>query len=302
MKRCFLSLLGMLFFAKMAIAAEPSALPKEFNVTQHWVSLTVSFDIETVAQKMGCVHRRLLSLRPQYDFYDHQGNLKAIARMRWFSFGPVFDVVNDKEESLGRVEERIFTFFPTFDIIANDGRILAVATLNFWGTTYTLVEPQSGVEMATLHRSFFRLRDNWTVTILKPELVDKINPELFITVMAFQTDLDSWRRDEIVAFSSSGSSIACVNASEHSSSFEPSEEDFQKVMNLVESQVKERISTVKADEEIESQFLSELDRLKTDPSFTEAEKEAAYILFTEKLSQLERSGSVDCVRSSYRGD
>ena len=45
-------------------------LPNELYLTQHWVSYTTSFDIETKTKKLGTLYRRILSLALTYDFYD----------------------------------------------------------------------------------------------------------------------------------------------------------------------------------------------------------------------------------------
>ncbi|MCB1119442.1 MAG: hypothetical protein KDK65_05725, partial [Chlamydiia bacterium] len=92
-------------------------IPNEFFVTERWFSFSTTFDIETKAQKLGTVHRRIFSLTTQYDFYDWEQNLITNSRMRFFSFGVVFDVTDASGETLGTVNEKIFNFFPTFEII-----------------------------------------------------------------------------------------------------------------------------------------------------------------------------------------
>lgn len=170
-------------------------IPRQFFVKQHWLSWTTAFDIETTDLKLGTVHRKFLSLSPlRYDFFDVQENLQASASMRWFSWGATFDVTDNYEQLIGTVEQRVFAFFPTFDILSPIGTVLAVAKLNFWGTTYTLSDPATRQNMATFSRPFFRFKDNWTATITDPELFYQklIDPRLFVLVMAFQTDRDFW--------------------------------------------------------------------------------------------------------------
>jgi uncharacterized protein YxjI len=180
--------------------ASPEPLPEEFYVTQRWVSLTTGFDIETPERRLGTVFRRFFSMRTSYDFYDTQENLLASARMRWLSFGAVFDVFEGpSEKPIGRVEEHIFTWFPKFTIFSPADEKLAVAEMNFWGTSYEVVDPVSNQVMAKLERAFFRLKDDWKVTIQRPDLfVQKgMDPRLFVTVMAFQTDTDHWRSHQV---------------------------------------------------------------------------------------------------------
>lgn len=169
--------------------------PKQFFVKQHWLSFTTTFDIETDQLKLGTVHRKFLSLSPvRYDFYDYANQLQAIATMRWLSWGATFDVNDASGGAIGRVEERLFAFFPTFEILSPAGHVLAIAKMNFWGTTYSIDDPVTKEQIATLSRSLFRLKDNWSVTLTNPDLYlqKKIDPRLFIIVMAFQTDREAW--------------------------------------------------------------------------------------------------------------
>lgn len=176
----------------------PMELPEKFYVTEHWFSWTRTFDIETDFKKLGTVHRKWLSLRLEYDFYDFLENLQARAVKRLFSYGALFDVTDVQDAAIGSVEEHIFSFFETFSMYSPSGDHLATAKLNFWGTQYTMTSPHFSEPIATLSRSFFRLKDNWEANILNQEAFayGKIDPRLFIVVMAFQTDIDYWKRQQ----------------------------------------------------------------------------------------------------------
>jgi hypothetical protein len=176
-------------------ASLPNETPRQFYVKQHWLSFTTTFDIETDQLKLGTVHRKFFSLSPvKYEFYDYESNLQASASMRWLSWGATFDIADAAGGTIGTVEQRLFSFFPTFEILSPVGHVLAIAKMNFWGTSYTLSDPVTRQPMALLSRPFFRLKDNWTVTLTNPELYHQkqIDPRLFILVMAFQTDRDAW--------------------------------------------------------------------------------------------------------------
>lgn len=196
-------------FIKTEAALEQ--IPRQFYVKQHWLSWTTSFDIESDDLKLGTVHRKFFSLSPvKYEFYDTQENLQAAATMRWFSWGATFDIADSYGGMLGSVEQRVFAFFPTFEILSPVGHLMAIAKMNFWGTTYTISDPVTKQKMATLSRSFFRLKDNWTFTLTDPEAFyqHQIDPRLFVLVMAFQTDRDAWaaearrRKDDQVILNS----------------------------------------------------------------------------------------------------
>ena len=98
---------------------------------------------------------------------------------------------------LGVAEEEFFAFFPTFDIYGKDITTkLADAQLNFWGTTFTIYDPETGQEMATMHRPFLRVKNDWTFTVVDRHLLMKknIDPRVLLTVIAFQGDKEYWEK------------------------------------------------------------------------------------------------------------
>lgn len=192
-------LLCMTFFCLKSQGIAFVELPDEFTVTQHWFSWTTAFTIGTKDMKMGTVHSKFFSLSwIQYDFYDNDEKLQASGKMRWFSWGATFDVTDAEEQSLGRVEKKFTWFFPTFHFISNTEQILAEACLNFWGTTFTVIDPVSQQTIATMHRNFLRLKDDWTVNIINRDLFvqNGLDPRFFVIVMAFQSDDEAWNRQQ----------------------------------------------------------------------------------------------------------
>ncbi len=171
-------------------------LPNDFTVKQRWLSMTRTFDIETDLYKIGTVHRRLFSWTTAYDFYNLNEELQATASQRFFSLGAIFDVETVEGVPLGRVEEHVLTLYHTFDLISPTDELLTTAKLNFWRTKYTLTDPTDPDHViAFLQRPYFRFRDVWNVRITDPAFFTqkKIDPTLFILIMAFQTDLDHWK-------------------------------------------------------------------------------------------------------------
>ena len=183
-------------FSNVSADPSPFEMPLQFFVKQHWFSWTNTFDIESEDQKFGTVHRKLFSWTPEYHFYDAEEQVQAKAKMSFFSSGVNFDITDGFEKPLGKVTEKIQTFFSTFDLYRPDGYHAAKAELNFWGTKYTVMDPQTDEVIAYLWRNFFRFKDDWTVDIVKPELIahHNIDPRLFVLVMAFQTDQDYWKK------------------------------------------------------------------------------------------------------------
>lgn len=181
--------------AKNTIPSIPSIrdIPPKFYIKENPWALTTTFDIESDDEKLGSVNRDLWSFGLTYHFYDAFEKLQAKAIRRFFAFTIVFDVSDHNDSLLGTVEEEIFTFYPTFQIISSDAKILAKASLDFWGTSYTIYDPVDNHLIATLSRSLFSLHDVWTAEIIDPYAFQKkIDPRLFILLVVFQTDKEYW--------------------------------------------------------------------------------------------------------------
>lgn len=187
----FLLVFTVLFSAK----ACAMNLPTEFTMTERWLSWTTTFDIESRQQKFGTVNRKLLSWTPQYHLKDLDDRLLAIGKMRFWNLLAFFDVFEADGAPLGTVEQRLTWFFPTFDIVSPQGLKLARASLNFWGTKYTLtsIVDEEHV-LATMTRPFFRLKNNWTVNIIDAEAMNEssVHPHLLLVMLAYQVDREYW--------------------------------------------------------------------------------------------------------------
>jgi len=177
-----------------AISWNEFEMPEEIHVTQRIFSFTQTFDIASNQYRLGIVHRKLLSLLPQYEFYDLDNVLQAKAKMRWLSFGATFDVTDIDNNQIAIVEEKMLTWFSTFTILSPRGEILATAKMNFWNTKYTVSSPLFDGPIAELSRPFLRLKDNWKIKVLEKDAfkAGKIDPRVFMVVMAYQTDREYW--------------------------------------------------------------------------------------------------------------
>jgi uncharacterized protein YxjI len=198
MKKTITILLSFFIYISSSVvfAAEiPNRIPDEMYITEHWVSLTTSYDIDTRTQRLGTLYRKFFSFMLTYDFYDPFANKIAYARSKFFSWTAHFDVYDNNENFLGAADERLFSFFPTFDVYARDGYTkLATASMNFWGTTFYIYDPATNQKMAYMTRSFFRLKNDWTFHVSNRALFDQkgIDPRVLMTVTAFQGDREYW--------------------------------------------------------------------------------------------------------------
>jgi len=187
----------LLFIAAIFTLGNISAsqLPDEFYVTERWLSWTTTFDIETKAEKLGTVHRKFFSLTPEYHLHNMEDQLISKAKMRFWSLGAIFEVTDSQGAPQGTVEETFSWFFPTFEIVSPRAEKLAKASLNFWGTKWTLVDPINEQTIAELSRPLFRLKNDWTVNVYDRSSFaesKKIHPNMFMVLIAFQVDKEYW--------------------------------------------------------------------------------------------------------------
>lgn len=198
MKNAFAILFSLLLGINTSFALSNTEIPDEMYIKEHWISLTTSYDIETKTRKLGTLYRKFFSLLLTYEFFDPFDNKLAYARSKFFSLTAHFDVYDNYENFIGSADEKLFAFFPTFDIYGADGYTkLAKASMNFWGTTFTIYDPVTDREMATLYRPFFRLKNDWTFNITNRALFNKkgIDSRVLMTVIAFQGDREYWENN-----------------------------------------------------------------------------------------------------------
>ncbi|HIF0223608.1 TPA: hypothetical protein ACXYKD_000507 [Legionella anisa] len=195
MKKVIAILFSSLIAINTSFALGNTEIPDEMYIKEHWISLTTSYDIETKTRKLGTLYRKFLSLLLTYEFFDPFDNKLAYARSKFFSLTAHFDVYDNYENFIGSADEKLFAFFPTFDVYGQDGYTkLAKASMNFWGTTFTIYDPVTDREMATLYRPFFRLKNDWTFNITDRALFNQkeIDSRVLMTVIAFQGDREYW--------------------------------------------------------------------------------------------------------------
>jgi uncharacterized protein YxjI len=172
-------------------------LEQRMYLSEHYVSYTTSFDVSTDDRKLGTMYRRILSLTTVYDFYDIRNKLIATAQSHFFTYGAHLDIYDENKILLGTVEEKVYNFFPSFNLYAPDGARLANATMNFWGTTFTLYDGLSTYILAEMSRDIFRVRNHWTLNIKDLARVKekKIDSRLLLTVLAIQGDIEYLERN-----------------------------------------------------------------------------------------------------------
>lgn len=189
----------------------PSTVPDSLYISEHWFSMTTGYSIRTPSEYLGSVYRKFFSFVLTYEFYNATEEPIAYAKSSFFSLTAHFDIYDAQDVFLGAADERYFSFFPTFDIYGRDGyTIIASAVMNFMGTTFTIYDPVTNKKMATLSRSFIRVKNDWTFKIIDKKifLSRSIDPKVFITILAFQGDQEYWKKknDSLRPFTSMNNS------------------------------------------------------------------------------------------------
>lgn len=197
MKYLLAVLLSLVLCVNTGNAATTIQVPNQFVVSQHWISLATYFDINANKQSIAALYRKIVKSRLLYDLLDANGDNLAETQAKFDTANANFYIYDTNEIFLGSAEEPLYVFFPTFTVYGKSRtNKLAVAKMNFWGTTFTLLDSTSDKEFAVMTRPLFRDTNDWNVKITNKTLFDRlgINPKVFLTVVALQGDREYWRR------------------------------------------------------------------------------------------------------------
>lgn len=188
--------------------------PDNFSVIERWISATSTFDLVANKITLGSLYRELLTYN--YSFYNANHEKTAIADYKFFSLLVHFDIYDREKHLLGVAEEKVFSFFPSFKIYANDGKTaLATASMDGWGTTFTIYDPVTNQIMGYMQRPYFRVKNDWQVKITNRALLEskQIDFRVLMTVIAFQGDYERWNKKSLVA-SKSNRTTSVITADE----------------------------------------------------------------------------------------
>lgn len=188
--------LVFLFFCVTAFG-ELTRLPEEFTLTERFLSIPGSFDIETDAEPFAVAHKKLFSLTASYDLEDLSGNQIASSKARFFAWTTIADVIDPEGRKIGTLEEEYFKILPwaLYHVFNAENQEIAIAKMNVWGTKFELYHPDRPDEIyATISRPFIRFfYDRWTVRIYNYRIFEQgiIDPRLLVLLAVYQTDKDN---------------------------------------------------------------------------------------------------------------
>jgi hypothetical protein len=186
MKKLAFMMFVLLVGWRTSIAMTNADTPNKFTMTEHWMILTNSFDIESKNKNLGTVYGYLRN----YRFWGPSNQMVAIAYVWNIFIAAQVDVYDPNNNLLGTFRERNYAFYPTFDIYGSDGTWLATASMDFWKKDFTLYDVQTDREIATMSRSYYRQKNDWTIEIANRSLFTQrnIDPNVLMSMLAFQGD------------------------------------------------------------------------------------------------------------------
>lgn len=192
MKRLF-----FLLFFQLSLFSDITRLPYEFFIDERFLSLASSFDVFTDLQPIATAQKQLFRESTCFDIKTDKDELLATTRAHFFSWGMIAEVYNSHGNEIGRIHEEVFRILPwcEYKVYNHEGRIKAIAKMNFLGTILYLTHPEDeSILYATISRPLIKIiRDYWTVQIHDPQIFESgvIDPRLLITLAIYQTDKDN---------------------------------------------------------------------------------------------------------------
>lgn len=174
-----------------------SEKPEKHSMSSRIFSWGWTFDIQGPnGENEGVIDQKIFNLKKTFEYSDANGQKQALGQSRLFSWGTKIDVSDADGNNIGGIQENVFQSlwrpYTTYSIVDKDGKEIAKSEkVQFFATDFTL-KNNNGEKIATIHRPWLNfLRDNWDITILKPNEVDK---RLLYMIPAYKTSADAERR------------------------------------------------------------------------------------------------------------
>lgn len=177
--------------------------PHQIIVTKKDYNFEEDFDIDSDMGHLGNVVQSSFSLRKNYSYYNHHGDLVSSAYVRMMSFGSlmnsatVMDVYDASGTQVGLIEGTlIFTMAPAkFYFYDAHGEVRGIAYLDNDKCSYTVYHPHHNQKIiASFNRVFIRdAQDYWIIDVIDPEAID---PRLLVSFGAFAVDTQATFRPD----------------------------------------------------------------------------------------------------------
>lgn len=126
-----------------------------------------------------------------YELFDVKNNKLTTVNYSYTSTNDHFDIYDVDGALLGATDEFLYRYYPMFNLYQGNSNLpIAKAQMNFWGTRFSIVDPQTQQEMAEMTRSYFRKSSYWKFAVTNNQLFDSkhIDSRLLMTAVTIQTD------------------------------------------------------------------------------------------------------------------
>lgn len=286
-----------LVISSISLCADPINLeinlPPEFTIEPHLFS-TTAFDLQTKDDRIGTIVRTFFNSSTEYNYYNTKQQLQAKAKERFFFPGVIFDVFDEKNTPIGRVEVKLNGYCSSFALISPTDEILAQASLNFWNTCYTFTSPLLGETVATLSRPYFCGRNTWTINVVKQEAFNEgnIDPRLLIIAAAFHSDKRHWKAAHTpeVVYINTSHPVSCFPIADEAPAItqvsELMQEELSEIEKELETHREELIEIVPSQEEFEETEVITIPYLKKMDEYIAVDEVSRFESFKEDCRSL----------------
>lgn len=126
-----------------------------------------------------------------YELLDMENKTLASVDYSYDMTKDHFEIYDANHLKLGATNEYLFRFYPEFYVYQKDSQTPSVrGEMNFWGTTFSIYDIETGNQFAQMTRSYWRKANYWHFNVTDNDLFKTIHfdPALLTSVIAIQTD------------------------------------------------------------------------------------------------------------------
>lgn len=257
--------------------------------------------IRSAEETMGFIHRdiafSLVSGKPpSYDMYTKKDGLQASANVIHSEEvnRVVFEITNNEKALLGTVEENwnYRNMYPFFELYSASHELIATGDFDFWGHTFTLINPNDGHVLATSSSGLFTA--TYTIHLKEPQFVRQLDPCLFIYVNSLAMDGFVYHNSRM---SKNVKSMEHVSTQANQSSLiseidayrslydgvVPSEEDIDFMKAFTKPLLQEQLDSESSEQDRVEKTISSMIPLLKDTSLTKEQRCALLLLMSQRL-------------------
>lgn len=164
---------------------------KHFSVRMLWLSDNLFYTIQSGDKTHANLVQRLSRMPLMYELIDTDNKPLTSVDYTYDTKKDHFEIYDAHHQRIGATDEYLFQYYPTFYVYQNDAEKPSVkAEMNFWGTTLSVYDIDTGKKFAEMYRSYFRNSNYWDFDVTDETTFESrhFDPALLMTVVAIQTD------------------------------------------------------------------------------------------------------------------